>query len=155
MPLDHLEDHIRRTESNIPSNTDVFETFWVTDNGNVFMLDEHLERMKKSVGELELGETPDIERLSDEIREMTQKKNFTIVFFAWNTPRIRTDPQIIRSMSGRRNRGWLQTCRFDSCSRRLEETRKAILFPTKPGIIWRIESRGGRQKNADTMTHCF
>ena len=76
MPLDHLEDHIRRTESNIPSNTDVFETFWVTDNGNVFMLDEHLERMKKSVGELELGETPDIERLSDEIREMTQKKEF-------------------------------------------------------------------------------
>lgn len=76
MPLDHLEDHIRRTDSNIPSNTDVFETFWVTDNGNVFMLDEHLERMKKSVGELELGETPDIERLSDEIREMTQKKEF-------------------------------------------------------------------------------
>lgn len=76
MPLDHMEDHIRRTDSNIPSNTDVFETFWVTDNGNVFMLDEHLERMKKSVGELELGEAPDIDRLSDEIREMTQKKEF-------------------------------------------------------------------------------
>ncbi len=76
MEPDRLENHIRFGDPAVPSNTDVFETFLVMENGTVFMLDEHLERMKRSVTELELGEAPDIDRLGGEILELADKDEF-------------------------------------------------------------------------------
>ena len=71
-----LEDSVRRNDSEIPTNIDVFETFLVMDNGRVFLLDEHLSRMKRSILELELGDEPDTQDLSKQIEGMAEKDEF-------------------------------------------------------------------------------
>lgn len=73
---DRLEDSVRQSDPAVPSNIDVFETFLVMDNGRVFLLDEHLDRMKRSVRELELGEEPDIQELSKQIEGMAEKDEY-------------------------------------------------------------------------------
>lgn len=54
----------------LPSRADVFETFMVLDNGYVFLMDEHLERMKESIRELELGALPDTLKLKEELEKV-------------------------------------------------------------------------------------
>jgi branched-subunit amino acid aminotransferase/4-amino-4-deoxychorismate lyase len=73
---DRLEDSVRRNDPTVPSGMDVFETFLVMDNGRVFMLNEHLDRMKRSIRELELGDEPDIENLGKQIEGMTEKDEY-------------------------------------------------------------------------------
>lgn len=73
---DSLEDSVRFDRPGVSSNTDVFETFLVMDNGHVFLLDEHLDRMKRSICELELGEAPDTEHLSRQIESLAEKDEF-------------------------------------------------------------------------------
>lgn len=58
----------------LPSRADVFETFMVLDNGSVFLMDEHLERMKKSIRELELGALPDTQKLKEELEDVARKE---------------------------------------------------------------------------------
>jgi branched-subunit amino acid aminotransferase/4-amino-4-deoxychorismate lyase len=58
----------------LPSRADVFETFMVLDNGYVFLMDEHLERMEKSIRELELGALPDTQKLKEELAEFAQRE---------------------------------------------------------------------------------
>jgi len=76
MDPNRLEDHVRFGDPTVPSNTDVFETFLVMENGTVFMLNEHLKRMKKSITELELGETPDMEKVGGQILELADKDEY-------------------------------------------------------------------------------
>ncbi len=76
MMSDRLEDSVRRNDPSLPSNIDVFETFLVMDNGRVFLLDEHLSRMKRSIDELELGDAPDTEDLSKQIKDLAGKEEF-------------------------------------------------------------------------------
>lgn len=65
---------LENPNGNLPSRADVFETFMVLDNGYVFLMDEHLERMKESVRTLELGALPDTQKLRDEIAEVARKE---------------------------------------------------------------------------------
>jgi branched-subunit amino acid aminotransferase/4-amino-4-deoxychorismate lyase len=58
----------------LPSRADVFETFMVLDNGYVFLMDEHLERMKGSIRELELGALPDTQKLREELEEVARRE---------------------------------------------------------------------------------
>jgi branched-subunit amino acid aminotransferase/4-amino-4-deoxychorismate lyase len=76
MVSDRLEDSVRQCDPTVPSSIDVFETFLVMDNGRVFLLDEHLNRMKRSIRELELGEEPDTDDLSRQIEGMTGKDEY-------------------------------------------------------------------------------
>jgi branched-subunit amino acid aminotransferase/4-amino-4-deoxychorismate lyase len=76
MLSDRLEDSVRWNGPSLSSNTDVFETFLVMDNGRVFLLDEHLDRMKRSICELELGDAPDTEDLGRQIEGMAEKDEF-------------------------------------------------------------------------------
>ncbi|MBN1892722.1 MAG: aminotransferase class IV [Clostridiales bacterium] len=73
---DSLEDYVQFDRPGVSSNTDVFETFMVMDNGHVFMLDEHLDRMKRSICELELGEEPDTKHLCRQIESLAEKDEF-------------------------------------------------------------------------------
>lgn len=64
---------LEKSSENDAISDSVFETFWVMDNGCVFLLDEHLERMKKSVENLDLGPLPDTDKLGQNIRNLAKK----------------------------------------------------------------------------------
>lgn len=74
-----MVDHDNKSLLNESAESDavcdaVFETFLVLDNGRVFMLKEHLDRMKASVADLELGPLPNTEQLSRDIRDLAEKE---------------------------------------------------------------------------------
>jgi len=62
------------SNGDLPSKADVFETFMVLDNGYVFLMEEHLERMKGSILELELGALPDTDKLKEELEEVARRE---------------------------------------------------------------------------------